>query len=230
MSPAPSALRHSLLAACGVSHGFGVRTATAPHELLRPRQVHGSDVAELDAQGRLQPEQADAVVSTQPGLSIGVVTADCVPILAASANGAAVAAIHAGWRGLAAGVVAAGITRLRARAAQGSRLVAVVGPHIGACCYEVDAPVRAALGERFGERLEGALAPSRPGHWQLALARLVELELRDQGLGQGDIARIPDACTHCDPHRFHSYRRDREAAGRLVHHIAAAREGPSLTA
>jgi len=218
----PAALRHPLLEECGVIHGFGIRNTPDPPGLTRPRQVHGSAVAEPDASGCLRPEEADAVVSTRVGLPIAVATADCVPILAAGASGRAVAAIHAGWRGLAAGVVAAGLRRLRERDPDRGRLIAVIGPHIGACCYEVDAPVRDALWQRFGSAIESALHPSRPGHWQLALSVLVERELISAGLASKDVACLPDCCTRCDAIRFHSYRRDGARAGRLVHHIAAA--------
>src|SRR5262245_7368384 len=129
-------IEHPLLRACGVRHGFGTRGDEPPAGLLRPRQVHGAAVARAqDCPGGVE---ADAVVAATAGPPIGVVTADCVPILAASADGRAVAAIHAGWRGLAAGVIGAGIDALR-RAAPRAALRAVIGPHIGLCCYEIDA-------------------------------------------------------------------------------------------
>ena len=72
--------------------------------MVRPRQVHGIRVA-VPQDGCAEPDEADAIVSTERSHPVGIVTADCVPVLAASRNGEAVAAIHAGWRGLAAGVV-----------------------------------------------------------------------------------------------------------------------------
>ena len=213
-------LRHSLLEARGVAHGFGVRDCAPPARLLRPRQVHGRAIATAADCRRTPPPAADGVVSTEPGVAIGVVTADCVPVLLASEGGEAVAAIHAGWRGLAAGVVAGGVDALR-RSAGSARIVAAIGPHIGACCYEVDAPVLDALTQTFGA-IDDALRPSRGGHALLDLGALVATALAHRGVARADIGRLPDACTRCHPLRFHSYRRDGPRAGRLVHFIAAA--------
>jgi hypothetical protein len=216
-------LTHALLAACRVEHGFGVRGFDGPADLRRPLQVHGASAVDADACALGLLPEADAVISRRPGVPVGVVTADCVPILAASAGGDAVAAIHAGWRGLARGVVEAGIDALR-HAAGGDPLRAVVGPHIGPCCYEIDAPVIEALGGAFGAGLREALAPGRAGHALLDLAALARLALLRAGLAPRDVAALPASCTCCDPQRFHSYRRDGARAGRLVHYVAARRE------
>ncbi|HEY8152863.1 MAG TPA: polyphenol oxidase family protein [Myxococcota bacterium] len=217
------ALRHALLEAARVEHGFGVRGLAPPPGLRRPQQVHGARVAQAaDCLGETSP-RADAVVSALPGVPVGVVTADCVPILVATEAGAAVAAIHAGWRGLACGVIEAGIEALRAESAGAPRLVAVIGPHIGVCCYEVDEPVLEALAPAFGGELAAALRPARPGHAWLDLGRLARTALLRAGLAPEALGLLPSACTRCDPVRFHSYRREGAAAGRLHHYIAARR-------
>ncbi len=214
-------MRHALLDAVGVVHAFGVRGLAPPPHLRRPRQVHGARVVSAaDCVGATPPE-ADAVVSSLAGVPVGVVTADCVPILVASGRGEVVAAIHAGWRGLASGVIAAGIEGLRAEAGRTARLVAVIGPHIGACCYEVDAPVQSALEPLFRKELAAALRPARPGHAFLDLGQLALAALRREGLAAGALAIVPRACTRCDPVRFYSYRREGAAAGRLHHFIEA---------
>jgi YfiH family protein len=216
-----NALRHALLDAIGVEHGFGVRGLAPPSGLRRPQQVHGARVAQASACAGARPPQADAIVSALPGVPVGVVTADCVPILVAAEGGAAVAAIHAGWRGLANGVIAAGIEALRGEAGRDARLVAAVGPHIGGCCYEVDDPVLTALEPVFGGDLAAALRPARSGHAWLDLGRLARAALLRAGLAPSALGQLPGACTRCDPVRFHSYRREGAAAGRLHHHIAA---------
>ncbi|MBW2417131.1 MAG: polyphenol oxidase family protein [Deltaproteobacteria bacterium] len=219
----PAALRHPLLAEAGVLHGFGVRGSVIPEGILRPQQVHGAAVARIEAgdgQG-LTPAEADAVVSRTAGIPVAVVTADCVPILACSEDGYAVAAIHAGWRGLAQGVIEAGIEALGGLSGPGMRLRAVVGPHIGICCYEVDEPVLSALGSRFARDLETASRPSRAGHAYLDLGRLAAAALGRAGVEAGARGVIPDSCTRCGVERFHSYRRDGEAAGRMVHFVGA---------
>jgi copper oxidase (laccase) domain-containing protein len=151
-------IEHALLHGCGVRHGFGTRGDAPPARLLRPRQVDGARVA--SARECAHGIDADAVVARGGADAVGVVTADCVPVLAASADGRAVAAIHAGWRGLAAGVIEAGIAALREQA-PGAALRAVIGPHIGPCCYGIDEPVprRTApfrRGSRRGEHPEPA--------------------------------------------------------------------------
>ena len=111
--------------------------------------------------GRGEPVEADAIVSTTPGLAVGIVTADCVPILVASRDGSRVGAIHAGWRGLAAGVIEAGIEAMDVDV---SGLVAAVGPAARGCCYEVDEPVAEALAVRYAALLQEVLVPGRSGH------------------------------------------------------------------
>jgi YfiH family protein len=213
-------LRHALLDAIGVEHGFGVRDAATRNDILRPVQVHGTEVATVDEQGTVVPEQADAIVGRRSRQCVGVVTADCVPILIGSERGA-VAAVHAGWRGLAAGVIERGVAALAAHVPV-SAMVAVIGPHIGACCYEVDAPVIDALTARFGAEATGdALRRTRPGHALLELARLTEVDLVRAGISSTQCG-MTQGCTSCDADRFHSYRRDGARAGRLVHFIAPA--------
>lgn len=214
-------LTHPLLAGCGVSHGFGVRGAPEPEGCVRPRQVHGRDVMRGHPDAGVARAEADAIVSDHPDLPIAVVTADCVPLLVAARDGSRVGAIHAGWRGLAAGVVEAGLAALSSLGASPRSLRAVVGPHIGACCYEVDAPVIDALTARFHAATSAALTPARPGHAHLDLFALVREACLRTGIAPEDIARIDASCTRCDADRFHSFRRDGPRAGRLLHHIAA---------
>jgi copper oxidase (laccase) domain-containing protein len=108
-----------------------------------------------------------------------------------------------------------------------AQLVAGIGPHIGPCCYEVDAPVLDALAsgyaEAFAEAFAEAARPVRPGHALLDLGRLAAVALAAAGLEEASIGRAAVACTHCDADRFHSYRRDGPRAGRLLHFIAASR-------
>jgi YfiH family protein len=214
-------LRHPLLVERGIDHGFGVRGGVPPEDLRRARQVHGARiVCERECAGPSPPE-ADGIVSASPGVPVAVFTADCVPILLATSRGTAVAALHAGWRGLAAGVVGSGVAALLDLVGGAPPLVAVIGPHVGACCYEVDGPVLDALGGRFGPALRDCTRATRAGHAALDLAALARAALVAGGLAPELVGALPGACTRCDPERFHSYRRDGPAAGRLVHYIAA---------
>jgi len=217
-------LRDPLLEAAGVRHGFGVRGVAAPHGLARPRQVHGAAVWEVRGAADAAGLEADAVVCRIAGVAVGVVTADCVPVLLAWRGGRAVAAVHAGWRGLAAGVVHAGVEALCRGAPEAA--AAAIGPYVGPCCYEVDEPVLRAIEARFGQELpSGAVRPGRPGHAWLDLGALVAADLRIAGLQAGAVSRATAACTSCDSERFHSFRRDGPRSGRLVHHVIAGPEG-----
>jgi copper oxidase (laccase) domain-containing protein len=189
-------LRHPLLVERGIDHGFGVRGGVPPEDLRRARQVHGARiVCERECAGPSPPE-ADGIVSASPGVPVAVFTADCVPILLATAA-------------------------LLDLVGGAPPLVAVIGPHVGACCYEVDGPVLDALGGRFGPALRDCTRATRAGHAALDLAALARAALVAGGLAPELVGALPGACTRCDPERFHSYRRDGPAAGRLVHYIAA---------
>ncbi len=221
-----NALQHPLLRGARVPHGFGLRDTPPPPGLLRPVQVHGTRIAEARAcEG--EPPEADGVVSREPGAWVGVATADCVPVLLADAGGAVVAAVHAGWRGLAGGVLEAGVAALRERG--GADPLAAIGPHIGPCCYEVDAPVLEPLSRHLGPALDAALRPSRADHARLDLGAAARIALEAAGVAPERIGALPDAweaCTRCDAARFHSYRRDGARAGRLLSWIAVPVQKP----
>ena len=110
----------------------------------RLHQVHGARIVVVDAPGSGTGEDADAAVTTVPGATLAVLTADCAPIALASPEGVT-GAVHAGWRGLAAGVVEAAVAEMRRLGA--SQVDAALGPCIHAECYDIDVPaaVRAAL-------------------------------------------------------------------------------------
>jgi copper oxidase (laccase) domain-containing protein len=129
-------------------------------------------------------------------------------VLVADEASGAVAAIHAGWRGVVGGVVRAGVELLA-----GQRLAAAIGPCIGACCFEVGAEVAAQTG--FVARRQGDKA-------YVDLRAAVRAQLR--ALGVSD-ARIDDVagCTKHEPERFHSFRRDGAHSGRMLAAIAARR-------
>jgi YfiH family protein len=224
-------IRHPLFESIGVVHGFGTRDSSPPAGTLRPIQVHGSDVLRIerdDQFSRAAAVEADAIVCRRPGKSVAIVTADCVPILACNESGSAVGAIHAGWRGLAKGVVEAGVEALREIATPGEDLRAVIGPHIGHCCYEDDAPVLEAMTPRFGAEAlahaSSSTSATARGHAYLSLATLVETALDRVGIPSELRDRVAHSCTSCESERFFSYRREGKRAGRMVHFIATTQE------
>jgi YfiH family protein len=228
MSESPEFLTHPLLRDARIDHGFGRLGSREPPGVIRPIQRHGREVAFVRDEGDTDPGHADAVVSTLAEVPVGVMTADCVPVLLAVDGGRVVAAVHAGWRGIAAGVVASALEAMERVAAEWHRVTAVIGPHIGACCYEVDSPVIEPLRVRFGSPLDSVLTAVDAEHSMLDLGALVRLELTRAGVRPADVGSFPEACTCCDAERFHSHRRDGDRAGRLLHWIAAnAAESPT---
>jgi hypothetical protein len=222
MNAPPEFLTHPFLSDAGVAHGFGQRGSPEPDGVIRPVQQHGTEVAFVRDGHDTDPGPADAVVSTLAAVPVGVMTADCVPVLLAMDGGRVVAAIHAGWRGIAAGVVSSGFEAMARSAVHWHRVTAVIGPHIGACCYEVDSPVIERLRVRFASRFGSALTPVDSDHSMLDLGVLVRAELIRAGVRPAEVGSFPEACTCCDGERFHSHRRDGSRAGRLLHWIAAS--------
>jgi hypothetical protein len=180
-----------------------LRAALAlPDEPLWLRQVHGVGVAEARANGR--GAEADALVADAPHLVCAVLTADCLPILLCDDAGSHVAAVHAGWRGLAAGVIEATIAAVGARGVAPERLLAWIGPAIGAAAYEVGAEVREAFLAADAAAASG-FTPNARGRWQLDLTALAR-----QRLAVAGVVRVfgGDICTFSDRERFFSHRRD----------------------
>jgi YfiH family protein len=141
-------------------------------------------------------------------------TADCVPLLLADRATGFVAAVHAGWKGVAACIAERAIEALVREGARPSGIVAAIGPHIRACCFEVGGEVIATLDAASG------VSTARPGlrgkpHAELAAALRAQLE-RAGVQGVDDVG----GCTMCDAERFFSYRRDGALAGRLIAAIA----------
>ncbi len=205
-------LRSPALDALGLDHGLGkaLSWASAPESLICMQQVHGIRTVEVPPQPN--DRRADALWTRAPGLAVGIYTADCVPILLVDAACQGVAAVHAGWRGSAARMAEHAVsTFVRGLGVKGRDLTAVIGPHIGPCCYEVDEPVRRAVA------LDSVFSPAaRAGHYQLDLFALNRSQLENVGIQPERIQRV-GGCTFCDE-RYASFRRD-GAGVRMLHFI-----------
>jgi len=172
-----------------------------PATLRWLRQVHGTNVLDADRTAGAAPENADAVVVRGPGTVAVIQVADCLPVLLAAPNGHAVAAAHAGWRGLAAGVLEATVERL---AEPAGGLMAWLGPAIGPEHFEVGDEVRAAF-TQADPGAAVAFEPNAHGRWQCDLVQLARRRLQALGVQQ---VYGGHWCTFADPERFFSYRRD----------------------
>jgi YfiH family protein len=156
--------------------------------------------------------EGDAVVVTRRGVAVGIITADCAPVLLRDLRHRAVAAVHAGWRGAAAGVLEATLATLhRTAGVEPHDVEAVIGPAAGGCCYEVGDDVRRA----FDQRAAAAFVPRRDRH-MFDLRAAVEALAVTAGMAR--VERV-GPCTICDP-AYASYRRDGQAAGRQLSFIA----------
>jgi YfiH family protein len=178
-------------------------------------QVHGTAVAEP---GRdLGVPLADAAVTRSPGVVLAAMTADCLPVAFAVEDGSAIAIAHAGWRGLAAGVLEATVARL---AVAPERLLAHLGPAIGAAWYEVGDEVREAFVAR-DPQASAAFHAAGPAKWYADLYALARRRLAALGLVR---VHGGEHCTFTDHARFFSFRRD-GVTGRMATLVWIARPG-----
>ena len=197
-----------------------------PANLARLHQVHGASV--VITRGGQRPDlprpDADILASDDPALALAIQTADCVPLLIADRRTGAVAAAHAGWRGLAAGVPGVTVAALvREFGSAPADLIAAVGPSISAERYEVGEEVRARFLAAGYPRtqIERWFRPSAD-RWLFDGWRSAQDQLESAGVPATSI-HVSSLCTAAHPDLFCSYRRDGKGAGRLA---AAIRRAP----
>lgn len=189
----------------GLRSRESLRAAIGVQRLARGYQVHGTvvcrvlssqSIEEIHRDSERQPDfEADGHAVAIKGVAAMVLTADCVPVVLGGEG--AVAALHAGWRGLAGGVLEEGVRALREVGGAGE-LEAIVGPCAGACCYEVGEEVHRAFGSVH--RVDRKIDLRAIAHERLLAAGVAEV-------------RDMEACTICDE-RYFSYRREGASAGR----------------
>jgi YfiH family protein len=189
------------------------------------KQVHGIH-AVVARRGESTPwtrPQADIIVSDDPSVAIGVRVADCAPVLLHDPVKRAVGAAHAGWRGTAAGAAGAAVRAMQATfGSHAPDLVAAIGPCLGACCGEVGPEVVEAFraGGAHPASLAAWFTPGAGDRSFLDLERANRDQLIEAGMNP-DAIFASGLCTKTHRERFHSYRADRDAAGRMVAAIRA---------
>ncbi len=193
------------------------------HRSVEAQQVHGAVVAVATGEdGGRVIDGVDALITADPSLVVSVYAADCVPVLLADPGRRVVAAVHAGWRGITAGILPGAvemmIDRLGCAAAE---VLAAIGPSIGACCYEVDAPVISQL--RRWSWWQDVVSANARGRWQLDLQAAARTQLVQSGLLLEHVDTLV-LCTKCRAELFFSYRRD-GTTGRMAGLIAPSRGG-----
>ena len=167
-------------------------------------QVHGTDAMTVaDPWDEAARPHADALVTDRPGLALGILTADCAPVLLADAAAGVVGAAHAGWKGAIGGVTDATLTAMEKLGARRERIAAAIGPCIARASYEVDD----GFAQRFSAHdpaNERFFAPGKPGHHQFDLEAYVAHRLAMAGVTR--IAAL-GLDTYADEDRFFSFRR-----------------------
>lgn len=189
--------------------------AVAPDHLLTVTQTHSADVVTLTAAGTDRP-QADAMVTATPGIVLGVLTADCQPVLFADAKAGVIGAAHAGWRGAKDGVLEATVAAMVKLGATPAGIHAVIGPTISQAAYEVGPEFIESFLDDNPQNARFFIAGSG-GRYLFDLPAFGLFHLRAAGVG---FAEWTHHCTYSDADRFYSYRRTTHAGeadyGRLI--------------
>jgi hypothetical protein len=189
-----------------------------PEHVYFLSQVHGTRVEIVDAsaeRGSVWARQGDALLSRDPTVACGVRSADCVPILIGDRSSGAVAAVHAGWRGVARGVVSTAVQALRRLVGSDTDLVAAIGPHISLDAFEVSEEVADEL--RRASPVPDVVDSSFGPKPHVNLRRIVRGQLEALGVSPDGIDDVP-GCTLKEPDRFFSYRGSGAKSGR---HLSA---------
>lgn len=206
----------------GIPHGFAApdREVAPGHRLVRVRQVHGATCLPADEATDSPAGDADALVTSRPGVAVAIATADCVPILLADPEARAVAAVHAGWRGTVASIAAVGVHALVERGARTEQIRAALGPSIGGCCYEIERDIAQRFANDLGSEVWSAWRDGeRAGKGYLDLRRVNALVLIGAGVPESSIQNV-GPCTFCGEGPFASFRREGANAGRQLSWIA----------
>lgn len=186
------------------NRALAVEAVSPAARLVTLYQVHSADCMTVaDPWPESERPRADAMVTDRERLLLGVLTADCAPVLLADREAGVVGAAHAGWRGALGGIVPATVAAMVALGARPERIGAAIGPCIAQASYEVDSNFRS----RFlaaGPANARFFAPGRPGHHQFDLEGYVAASLAAAGVGRIEALKLD---TYAEPGRFYSFRR-----------------------
>ncbi len=197
-----------------------------PGKLLSAYQVHSPDAMVVTGPWPTQDRpRVDALVTKTPGVALGVLTADCGPLLFADARARVIGAAHAGWKGALTGVTTRTLETMESEGAKRENIVAVIGPMISQAAYEVgpEFPSRFIDADPSNQRFFAA--SPRPGHFMFDLPGYIEARLRSEGVGS--VVNL-SLCTFSDEERFFSYRRtthrNEKDYGRLISAVSLSED------
>jgi len=202
---------------CGLGSGDDMEAVTrnraiaaselglAPEQLVTCHQVHGTEIVTVDRPWRRENNpHADGTVTNVPGIALGVLAADCAPVLLADAEAGVIGAAHGGWRGTLAGVMEAAVNAMVGLGARAERIRAGIGPCIAQSSYEVGPEFPANFIATDPESARYFVPASRPGHFLFDLSGYIALRLQRLGLAAVERA-LHD--TAAGEELFFSYRR-----------------------
>ncbi len=210
----------------GLKHGFiyslekGVRTDTVEisfdfDRIFTLKQIHSNKVVVFD-DGCLSDSifEADAMVTPLKGVCLAIYTADCVPVLMCAPKKGVIGAVHAGWRGTCSRIVVNALrTFVDTFFVDTKEVVAVIGPSIGRCCYDVGEDVVSRFKERFYDHNKFVFL--KENRWYVDLIEANVLQLKECGVEKIDVLNL---CTYCNE-TFPSYRREGAGVGRILSYI-----------
>ncbi|MDP9130342.1 MAG: peptidoglycan editing factor PgeF [Candidatus Binatota bacterium] len=184
-------------------------------KIVTMQQVHGDNLIEVTDKKMKEAGEADGMVTAENGVYLGVLTADCVPLLFIAPKQRLAAAVHAGWRGTLAGIAAKAVEFFSRRYGVGAGdLEVALGPSIGVCCYEVNDDVATPLMKKWGALTTPSIA-MKDGKPHINLSRLNRDILRAAGVPGTQLFQI-GPCTRCAAEEFFSYRREGGETGRQI--------------
>lgn len=181
------------------------RMEVAPERLLTVWQWHSADALPVTASwDPLHPPKADAMVTDRPGFALGILTADCTPVLFASADGSVIGAAHAGWKGAISGVLESTLQAMERLGARREGIHAAIGPTISQASYEVGPEFREKFVAADPSNVSFFLPSPKEAHFMFDLPGYVRSRLEEAG-----VASVSDVvtCTYADESRYFSYRR-----------------------
>jgi YfiH family protein len=199
---------------CDMKKAVGIHDA----RIVTMKQVHGDHIAEVKGRVLKEAGEADGMVTAEKGAYLGVLTADCVPVLFAIPKRKIAAVAHAGWRGTLAGILLKMVQRLdKSYGIAPDQVKAALGPAIGVCCYDIRGDVAKPLVEKWGELAQSSLQ-TRDSREFLDLRSLNRAILERAGVPASQIASV-GPCTSCAMSDYFSYRRENKETGRQISFI-----------
>lgn len=203
---------HILSADSNISHGFCTKSKVDElnERLFYLKQIHSNNVVILDkgfAPSDFNNIAGDAIITGEVNVTIGVLTADCVPVLFYDPQAFVIGTIHCGWKGILAGIVPKTLSKAISEfGCSYENIKLAIGPSIEKKCYEVSEDLITTFDEVFGNECK-KFQDNKDGKWFLDLKSYVTQSLLDLGIPDNNIASI-NLCTFCEKDQFHSYRRD----------------------